>query len=129
MHIQRPRKSGKINFNTSQSPVGTESNLESMENQLISGGHFPGRTTLQILTEIQDELEARQTSPEEFEDRISMSMFNDIDWTTKGHFYECFSNSEQVKDFAKRFPLGHWSFLGPGEGKWYGTHTYKLEGQ
>ena len=30
----------------------------------------------------------------------------------------------------KRFPLGHQSFLGPGEEeKWYGTHSYKPEGQ
>ena len=28
---------------------------------------------------------------------------------------ECFWNSEMVKDFEKRFPLGHWSFLVPAE--------------
>ena len=45
-------------------------------------------------------------------------------------FLECFSNSEKAKDFAKRFPLGHWSFFDPGEKvKWYGTHNDKLEGQ
>ena len=41
----------------------------------------------------------------EFENRIIfMSKLN-----------ECISNSEEVKDFAKRFPLGHLSFLGLGE--------------
>ena len=31
-------------------------------------------------------------------------------------------------NYARRFPRGHWSFLGPGEKeKWYGTHTYKPE--
>ena len=59
-----------------------------------------------------------------------MSMFNDIDWTEEGNHDECFSSSENVKDFAKKIPLGHWSFLGPGEQeKWYGTHNYKPEGQ
>ena len=29
----------------------------------------------------------------------------------------------------KRFPQGHWSFVGPeSEEKWNGTHTYKTEG-
>ena len=77
---------------------------------------FPGLTTLQILKEVQDRMAVRQTSPEEFEDRIVfMSMFNDIDWTKKGNYNECFSNSEKVSDFAKRFPLGHWSFLCRGD--------------
>ena len=31
---------------------------------------FPGHTTLQILEEIQDRMAVRQTSPEDFEDRI-----------------------------------------------------------
>ena len=44
-----------------------------------------------------------------------MSMFNDIDWTKQGNYNESFSKSEKVKDFAKRFPLGHWSFLGQGD--------------
>ena len=42
-------------------------------------------------------------------------------WTKKGNYNECFS---------KRFPLGHWSFLGPGEeDKWYGKYNYKPEGR
>ena len=81
---------------------------------------FQGLTTLQILQKIQDKLEACQTSPEKFEDRIIfMPMFNDIDWT-KTHSKECLSNSEEVS--------GHWSFLAPGEeDKWYGTHKCNLE--
>ena len=40
----------------------------------------------------------------------------------------CFSNSEQVKNYAKRFLRGHWTFLGPGdEKKWYGTLSYTPE--
>ena len=79
-------------------------------------GYFSRHTTLQVLTEIQEGMAVRRTFPEEFGDRIIfMCMFNDIDWTKKGNCDECSSNSEKVKDFAKRFPLGHWSFLGPGE--------------
>ena len=34
-----------------------------------------------------------------------MSMFNDTDWTETGYSTECFSNSEKVKNYAKKFPL------------------------
>ena len=41
--------------------------------------YFPTTQNMQILQEIQDNMAACQTSPEEFEDRIIfMSMFNDI---------------------------------------------------
>ena len=59
-----------------------------------------------------------------------MSMFNDIDWTRKGNHGTCISNSEKVKDYAKRFLQGHWTFLGPGEEKkWYKTLPYTPEGK
>ena len=59
-----------------------------------------------------------------------MSMFNDIDWIKKDNSKVCLSNSEQVKNHAKRFQRGHRSFVGPGDDeKWYGTDTYKPEGQ
>ena len=41
----------------------------------------------------------------------------------------CEFNSQTVSDYARRFPRGHWSFLGPGsEEKWYGTHTNRPDG-
>ena len=59
-----------------------------------------------------------------------MSMFNAIDLTGQGNEVKCISNSEEVKMYAKRFPQGHWTFLGPGdEKKWYGNRSYKLEGK
>ena len=59
-----------------------------------------------------------------------MSKFNGIGWTKKGHSEKCTSNSEHVKNYAKRFLRGHWSFQGPiDEEKWYGTHTYKPDGK
>ena len=43
---------------------------------------------------------------------------------------EFFSNSQKVKDYAKRFLQGHWTFLGLGvEKKWYGTLPYTPEGK
>ena len=70
--------------------------------------NFPGHTTLEILQEIQDRMTVCQTSPEEFEDRIIfMSMFTDTDWTKKGNYNECFLNSVKIKNYAKRFQLGH----------------------
>ena len=59
-----------------------------------------------------------------------MSMFNDIDWTRKGNDGSRISNSEKVKENAKRFSHGHWTLFGPGDDKkWYGTLSYTLEGK
>ena len=46
---------------------------------------------------------------------IFMSMFNDIDWNRRGNEEECISNSEQIRDYAKRFSKEHWTFLGLGD--------------
>ena len=57
-------------------------------------------------------------------------MFNDVDWTKKRNSSDCVSNSEKVRDFARRFPRGHWTLLCPGEeSEWHGTHTYQPEGE
>ena len=45
---------------------------------------------------------------------IFMSMFSDIEWTRRRNSEKCISNSDQVKNCAKRFSQGHWRFLGPG---------------
>ena len=76
-------------------------------------------------------LQDQNIEPENFEDRtIFMSMFNDIDWTKRGNSERCISNSEQAKNYAERFPRGHWSFLGPGdEKKWYGTPSNTPQGK
>ena len=38
-------------------------------------------------------------------------------------------NHRQVANYARRFPRGRWSFLGPGsENKWYGTYSDKPDG-
>ena len=89
----------------SKIPVDKQNYLECLKNQLSSRGIFS-------------------------QDMQHCSFFNDIDWTTKGHSTECFSNSDKVKNYKRRFQHGPWSFFGPGEEEtWYGTHTYKPEGQ
>ena len=40
------------------------------------------------------------------------------------------ANATLVSFFAKRFPAGRWSFLGPGsETKWFSTHDRKPQGE
>ena len=53
--------------------------------------------------------------PEQFQGRIIfMSMFNVIIWRMEDNETECSASSTLVSLFAKRFPAGRWSFLGPG---------------
>ena len=79
---------------------------------------FPGFSSLQILQEIQSDVRKRNVEPEQFTDRnIFMPMFNDIDWTRKGNDGICMSNSEKVKEHAKRFSQGNWTFLDLGNEK------------
>ena len=87
---------------------------------------YPGHTTMDLLHGLQTRMATRGIRPEEFEDRIIfMSMCSDIAWSKgKEIFNECYANSIKVRDCAKRFLEGYWSFLGPGdEEKWYGTHV------
>ena len=79
---------------------------------------FPGSTTLGLLEKIRS-----------LNRIVFMSMYNDIAWGEKGHTERCQYNSQTVADNARKFPRGHWSFLGLGsENKWYGTHTDKPDG-
>ena len=68
--------------------------------------------------------------PEHFKDRIIfMPMYNDIAWREEGNTERCEYNSQTVAELARKFPRGHWSFLGPGsERKWYATFTDKPDG-
>ena len=47
----------------------------------------------------------------------------------KGNDEKCDNNSKTIKQYARRFPRGHWSFSGPGSDKmWYGTYVCKPDG-
>ena len=91
---------------------------------------FPEFTTLQLVREVQ-KLMSKMGEPEQFQGRIIfMSMFNDIIWGYKDNETECIADCTLVSVFAKRFPAGHWSFLGAGsETKWYSTHKERPGGE
>ena len=103
-----------------------------MDNPLNSSGIFSQDFRhCRFFRKTQTDSRERNIEPEKFTDRIIfMSMFNDIDWTRKGHDGICVSNWEKVTGWAKRFSQGHWTFVGPGdEKKWYGTLLYTSEGK
>ena len=89
--------------------------------------NFPRHTTLQLLQEIQRTMEKNKNQPEKLKDPIIfMSMYNDIDWEKEGNKEVRLAKSADVAAYARRFPEGHWSCLGPRtEEKWYGTHIRK----
>ena len=91
---------------------------------------FPRTHYNGILNQIQQMTGELQCEPENFTGRIIfMSMFNDIVWYSKGNVQTCEYNSKTIGQYARRFPRGHWSFLGPGsEKKWYGTCDHKPDG-
>ena len=86
---------------------------------------FPGFTTLQHCDKINDLLSDLGETPEIFTGRILfMSMFNDISCDRKDNKDECLANAGVVKVLARKFGIGHWSFIGPGsEKKWYSSEN------
>ena len=91
---------------------------------------FPGFTTLKLINKVQ-EFMTKMGDPSQFQGRsIFMSMFNDIIWGSEDNERECIANATHVSLFPKRFPAGHWSFLGPGsEKKWYSTYIDRPGGE
>ena len=92
---------------------------------------FPGFTTLQLCSKVQELLSRLSVEPEKFTGRIIfMSMFNDISLGSKDNQKECESSAQLVSLCAKRFSAGQWSFLGPGsEKKWYSTNEDSPQGE
>ena len=64
---------------------------------------FPRFTTLELVLEVQKFM-SKMGEP-------------DIIWRIKDNEKECIANSTLVSLFAKKFPAGRWSFLGPGSEK------------
>ena len=91
---------------------------------------FQGFTTWQLISKVQ-EFMTKMGDPSQFKGRIIfMSMFNDISWGSEDNERECSANATLVSIFAKRFPAGRWSFLGPGsEKKWYSTYIDRPQGE
>ena len=56
-------------------------------------------------------------------------MYNDIIWGERGNTEKCEMNSVTVANYARRFLLGRWSFLGAGSEKtFHGTYSAKPGG-
>ena len=93
---------------------------------------FPGHTAAQLLQEVQilmeDELKIH---PQNFEDRIMfMSMYNDIDWTRKDNRGLCVEIHHELLNMPESFPwVVGLSLVQEGEHKWYGTVSYKPNGE
>ena len=85
---------------------------------------------MQLINKVQGFV-SKMSEPEQFQGRIIfMSMFNDIIWRVKDNEKECVANSTLVSLFAKIFPAGRWSFLGPvSETKWYSTCNERPQGE
>ena len=85
---------------------------------------------MQFVQEVQQFMN-KMGEPEQFQGRIIfMPMFNDIIWGSKDNEMACIANSTLVSLFAKRFPAGRWSFLGPGsETIWYSTDNERPGGE
>ena len=68
--------------------------------QVQINGHVPpGASTLDIKKHIQTHLNGR--NPESFGERnFFMSIFNDIEWTKKGHTETCLHNAQELAAFA-----------------------------
>ena len=82
---------------------------------------FPGFDTLQLYGKVTDLLSRLRETPDNFTGRILfMSMYSDISCGTKDNERECLANAKVFSIYAKKFGIGHWSFIGPGsEKKWY----------
>ena len=60
--------------------------------------------------------------------RVSVSSPN-VSVLIQGNQEFCENNAKRVKEYARRFPRGHWSFLGPdSEKNWYATCNGKPNG-
>ena len=92
---------------------------------------FPGFTTLQLCSKVQELLSRLSVTPEKFTGRIIfMSMLNDISWGSEDNKKESESSAQLVSLCAKRFGAGQWSFLGHGsEKKWYSTSEDSPQGE
>ena len=79
---------------------------------------FTGFTTLQLVDEDQKFMN-KKSDPDQY-----------IIWGIKDNEQECDANATRVSIFAKRFPAGRWSFLGPAsEKKWYSTYNERPRGE
>ena len=97
-----------------------------MESQLSSSGIFLRNFFIGIASKDSGVFEDLNLEIE----LSSCPFFNEVDWNKKNNEGKCLSHSEEIKEYAKRFSRGRWTFLGTGsEEKWYGSCLSKPEGK
>ena len=82
---------------------------------------FPGFTTLELCTKVQELLSRLSVTPEKIHstDYLHVDVQRHL-MGSKDNKKECESSAQLVSLYAKRFGAGQWSLLGPGlEKKWY----------
>ena len=86
---------------------------------------------MQLCNKVQKFMSKMSEKPEEFTGLIIfMSMFHDILWRSQDNERECEFNTDLVSTYARRFPAGRWSFLGPAsEKKWYSSCVDRPQGE
>ena len=91
---------------------------------------FPGFMTADILNEIQknDVRITVRSSGLQRQDHLHVNVSTILHGKQK-EMKNYVKKSKRVEEYARRFPRGHWSFLGPGsEKKWYATYNSKPNG-
>ena len=91
------------------------------------GRIFPRFTTIEIMEEVKKLCKAYSVNLKNLMDESSFkSMFNEIKWRQDDT--QCILNSIKDSKYARRYPCGHWSFLGPGlEKTWCKTLYWKTK--
>ena len=108
-----------------------ENYWESSENQLSSSNIFQGRTSLQILQKIQNDLvdrniDQRKSKVDLYSCQCSTTL-NGQEKDTKTILFQIQKNSSRTRRDSRKDIC---ALLGPGnEKKWYGNCNYKLEGK
>ena len=129
INIRNPTKLGGKGLKGSRPTRATEIMTVSMESRLNSSG-TSSQNSHRCSSAVNDLLSDLGEAPETFTGRILfMSMFKDIFCDRKGNKEECLANARVVKELAKRFGIGQWSFIGPGsEKKWYSGEENSPQG-
>ena len=116
--IRKRTKDGQIKLKNFDSPIPTENKLELTHNAAVASGESKddGRTGYNL----------KSLKIEPSPCQCSMTSIGQKEEIQK----DVFQISKKVKNYAKRFSRGHWTFRGLGdEKKWYGTLSYTPEGK
>ena len=130
-NIRKRSRDGKINFKNFNRPIVMQNYLKLTESRLSSSGIFSqGIPHWKCSRKSRKICKAEVLNQKDSEIESSACLCSTTSMDQEGNSEKCISDSEEIKNYAERFPQGHWTFLGPGdEKKWYGTLSYKPDGK